>query len=65
MSTQNLLLSIALVFVLLAAPWVVNAVKFIECDFEPSNNYKCEVVHGIGVFIYPASIVTVWLDYEG
>lgn len=41
-------------------PWIWNAAKFTGCDFE--SNYKCEVIHGIGVFIPPASFITVWFD---
>ncbi len=55
-------LMLVIVFMLLAAPWVINAVKFAGCDFE--SNYKCEAIHGIGVFIPPASWVTVWFDSD-
>jgi hypothetical protein len=40
--------------------WIWNAAKFASCDFE--SNYKCEVIHGVGIFIPPASIITVWFD---
>ena len=40
--------------------WVWNVVKFASCDFE--SNFKCEVVHGAGVFVPPLSIVTVWFS---
>lgn len=39
-------------------PYVWNAVKLVSCDFE--SDYRCEAIHGIGVIIPPASIVTVW-----
>ncbi len=48
--------------VILTAPWVINAVKLSNCDFE--SNYKCEVVHLIGVVIPPASWITVWFDTD-
>lgn len=49
-----------IVMVLLVAivPFGWNAVKFASCDFR--SDYKCEVIHGIGVIMPPASIVTVW-----
>lgn len=54
------LVAIVLVLgVVLCAPWVINAVKFLDCDFKP--DYKCEVVHGIGVVIPPMSYLTVWI----
>lgn len=43
---------------LLLTPYVWNASKLLSCDFE--SNYKCEVIHGIGVVIPPAAFVTVW-----
>lgn len=54
--------NVAIVLVLgvvLCAPWVINAVKLLDCDFKP--DYKCEVVHGIGVVIPPMSYLTVWV----
>jgi len=48
--------------VILFAPWVVNAVKLVDCDFE--SPYKCEAIHAIGVFIPPASYVTVWFGTD-
>lgn len=42
--------------------WVWNAVKFASCDFE--SDFKCEVVHGAGVFIPMASLITVWFDVD-
>lgn len=46
--------------VLFFGSWFVNFYKLIQCDFEP--DYKCEVVHAVGVFIAPAAVVTVWID---
>lgn len=44
------------------AVWGYNAVKFFRCDFD--TPLKCEVVHGIGVFVPPASLITVWFDFN-
>ena len=38
--------------------WIVNLIQFIGCDF--AEPYKDEVIYGIGVFIPPAAMVTVW-----
>ena len=47
-----------IILALLLTPWVWNAVKFANCDFEA--NFKCEAIHAIGVFVPPASLITVW-----
>lgn len=38
--------------------WGYNAVKLASCDFE--SDYRCEVIHGVGLVIPPLSIGTVW-----
>ena len=43
--------------------WIWSTVKLASCDFEP--NYRCEVIHGIGVAVPPLSIVTVWFGDDG
>ena len=48
--------------VILFTPWVWNGYKFAQCDFE--SDYKCEVIHAIGVIVPPASWVTVWFDTD-
>jgi len=58
-SVTILYLAIA-VFVI--ACWIVNLVKFTECDFE--KPYKSEIIHGIGVFMPPASVVTCCFPSE-
>ena len=45
-------------FFLMCTPYVWNAYKLSNCDFE--SNYKCEAIHGIGVVIPPTALVTVW-----
>ena len=56
------LLLLVFIIVLGAMPYVWNGYKLAGCDFEP--NYKCEVIHGIGVLIPPASLFTVWFDSD-
>ena len=50
--------------VLMALPWVFNVVKFVECDFESQGNHTCEIIHGIGAVVPPASWITVWFDLQ-
>jgi hypothetical protein len=49
-----------LIFVLLVTPYIWNFVKFTNCDFK--SDFKCEVIHGVGVFIPPSAYITVWFD---
>lgn len=51
-----------IILVLIFGPWCVNAYKFANCDF--SSNYKCEAIHGIGIFVFPTSFITVWFDSD-
>lgn len=51
-----------IILVIAAIPWVWNGVKFTNCDFE--SDYKCEIIHGAGVFIPPASWITVWFGTD-
>ena len=51
---------IIVTIVIITAPWILNAVKFVGCDFK--SDYRCEAIHGIGLFIPPAAFVTVWFD---
>jgi len=60
MGEEMKLITLLIIFILLVTPWVWNLVKFTRCDFE--SDYKCEALHGIGVFIPPASYFTVWFD---
>mgnify|MGYP001055911774 CR=1 FL=1 len=48
--------------IILVTPYFWNFVKLVDCDFEP--DYKCEVIHGLGV-IPPLSYITVWFDTDG
>jgi len=47
-----------LIWVFIAVCWIANLVGLFNCDFEAP--FKEEVIHLIGVFIPPASIVTCW-----
>ena len=38
--------------------WIINVVKFIQCDF--ASPYKEEIIHLIGILIPPSSVITVW-----
>ena len=37
--------------------WMINLDEFTHCDFKAP--YKCEIVHGIGLFP-PANFITMW-----
>ncbi len=54
--------TLLVIFLLAVTPWVFNAFKFANCDFE--SDYKCEIIHGAGVFIPPSSFITVWFDTD-
>lgn len=41
--------------------WPINFWKFTQCDFEAP--YKCEIVHGAGVFPI-AGVITAWMSPE-
>ena len=52
----------SLLCVALASSWLINVAKFVDCDFK--SGYKCEVVHGVGIVLAPASIITVWFGSD-
>jgi len=53
---------LAVVFMLLLVlAWAINFTKLVDCDFKA--DYKCEVVHGIGV-IPAAAPITVWFSFD-
>ena len=54
------LTALLVIAALLSVPWIWNAVKFTDCDF--TSDYKCEVIHGTGVFVPPAAFLTVWFE---
>ncbi|MDM1548734.1 hypothetical protein HX096_12810 [Empedobacter falsenii] len=45
-------------WIYLIVAWVVNLIKFINCDF--ASPYKDEIIHGLGIFIAPISMITCW-----
>jgi len=47
---------------LLFTPYFWNGYKLFKCDFESS--YKCEIIHGVGLIIPPAALITVWADVD-
>ena len=53
---------IAALIALFISPWCINVYKLINCDFEA--DYKCELVHAIGVVVPPASYITVWVESD-
>ena len=56
-------LAVLILFVALQfTSYFVNAYKLTQCDFE--SNYKCEVIHGLGLIPSPISIVTVWVGTD-
>ncbi len=50
-----------IVTIFIGISWLMNIIKLTECDFVAP--YKCEAVHGVGIFPY-ASIVTGWITVE-
>jgi hypothetical protein len=58
MSRFNVLLLISL----FSVTFVLNGYKLSQCDFR--EDYKCEVIHSIGVFIPTASVITVFFDTD-
>lgn len=38
--------------------WLANLIQLIGCDW--ASPYKEEVIHAIGLFIFPASMITCW-----
>lgn len=50
-------ISLWAVFLVILLAWGVNFYRLTQCDFE--NNYRCEVIHGIGL-IPMSSPFTVW-----
>ena len=46
------------VWIIIVISWVNNLIDLFACDFEAP--FKDEIIHLIGVFIFPASIITCW-----
>lgn len=61
--SQISIVNYLLIVLLFALPFIINAFKLSKCDFvEP---YRCEMVHGAGLVVPPASWVTVWFGVDG
>lgn len=41
--------------------WVVNFTKLTRCDFQ--SPWKCELIHGIGLFS-PVQMIAVWFGTD-
>jgi len=52
-----------IIFVIAVTPYLWNGYKLSNCDFE--SDYKCEIIHGIGVVVPPLAFVTVWFGDDG
>ena len=48
------------IWLIFAIAWLINVVKFVQCDFKES--YKEELIHGVGIVFAPTAIVTVWYN---
>lgn len=57
------IMALVLFTVVVTGSWVVNSIKLTACDFE--SDYRCEFIHGVGLFFAPLSVVTVWFDDDG
>ena len=58
LSYSNAVMLVSLLCVAQASAWLINAAKFVDCDFK--SDYKCEVLHGIGIVAPPTALLTVW-----
>lgn len=61
MKVGELILVVAVVTAVSLIPYAVNIYKLTKCDF--SAPYRCEFIHGIGLFP-PASFITAWFDSD-
>jgi hypothetical protein len=41
--------------------YIMNLVKFCQCDFSSATSWKAEIIHGVGVFTGLGAI-TGWFD---
>ena len=55
-------LAYLIITVLAITPYCWNGYKLANCDFK--SDYKCEIIHGIGVVIPPSALITVWFDAD-
>ena len=54
-------------WLILGVAYVNNVIDLFDCDFKMSqeSDLKCEVVHGVGLFLPPTSIITSFFDSDG
>lgn len=59
------MLFIPILFLIIAAAvaWCINLVQLADCDFDPKKDYKCEIIHGLGVFPM-ISLGTIWFGTD-
>jgi len=57
--TLNVMSIVLLIHLFVVGCWIVNAIKFINCDFEAP--YKQEIIHAAGLIPY-ISVITVWYE---
>ena len=53
---------ILLISLLLTIGWVINIVKFAQCDFD--KPYKAEVIRGVGIVMVPVGGVVGYLSID-
>lgn len=51
---------IVFIWVALMSCWIGNVVQLIRCDWDTKGSWKGEIIHGVGFFVPPAAVVTVW-----
>ena len=47
-----------IVIIIPLLPYGINGYKLSQCDFK--SDYKCEILHGMGVIVPPTAFITVW-----
>jgi len=48
-----------LVVLSMLVTWVINLFQLLNCDFY--SPWRDEIIHGIGLLVPPASLITVWM----
>lgn len=55
----NLLIVVIWLFFIVG--WIMNVVKFVQCDF--AEPYKEEVIRGIAIFVAPIGGILGWFNF--
>lgn len=50
------------IWMIFLGSWIWNAVKLTSCDFK--SDFRCEVIHGIGLVVPVAATITVWFNTD-